>query len=255
MGIMLILSPAKRMDEVEGPPYVEGRPRFLDRTALLAERLREMSLAECQGLWGCSDRLARLNYERHQAIDLARTGTPAAVSFVGIAYQHLAAGVMSDGELDYLRSHLRILSGLYGVLRPLDGVVPYRLEMGQRLSVDGARDLYGFWGADLLDAMVDESATVIVNVASEEYAKAVTPYAPTRGVPVVTCAFVAPREKDGRLVQRATEAKAARGTFVRWCAENDVEDVGELSAFSERDYAFEETLSSPDLLTFVRGRV
>ena len=85
MGIMLILSPAKRMDEVEGPPYVEGEPRLLDKTALLAERLREMSLAECQGLWGCSDRLARLNYERHQTLDLTRAGTPAAVSFSAYA--------------------------------------------------------------------------------------------------------------------------------------------------------------------------
>ncbi len=254
MGIMLILSPAKRMDEVEGPPYVEGKPRLLDRTALLAERLREMGLAECQELWGCSDRLARLNYERHQTLDLTCMGTPAAVSFVGIAYQHLAAGVMSDRELDYLRSHLRILSGFYGVLRPLDGVVPYRLEMGQRLSVGGARDLYGFWGADLLDAMVDEGATAIVNVASEEYAKAVTPYAEARGIPVIACVFVAPREKDGRLVQRSTEAKAARGTFVRWCAENDIEDACELTSFSERGYGYEATLSTSDLLTFVRGR-
>ena len=102
--------------------------------------------------------------------------------------------------------------------------------------------------------MVDEGATAIVNVASEEYAKAVTPYAEARGIPVIACVFVAPREKDGRLVQRSTEAKAARGTFVRWCAENDIEDACELTSFSERGYGYEATLSTSDLLTFVRGR-
>jgi len=252
MGLMLVLSPAKRMEVVEGPPYAVTTPRHLDRTALLAEYLRKMSLEECQLLWGCSDRLAKLNHERHQELDLSRQTTAAVVSYEGIAFRHLAAGVMSGEEQDYLGLHLRILSGFYGVLRPFDGVVPYRLEMGQRLPADGARDLYGFWGSSLLDALLDEGASAIVNVASEEYARSVVPYANAVGVPVVTCVFLTPRASDGRLVQRATEVKAARGTFVRWCAENGIEDARDLVLFSERGYSYDKSLSSPDTLAFVK---
>ncbi|MDO5107435.1 MAG: YaaA family protein, partial [Coriobacteriaceae bacterium] len=164
MKLCLILSPAKKMNVVEGPPYVEDEPRFLVRTERLMHALQALSPAELQALWKTSDALTALNVERLRRMDLARDVTAAVIAYEGIAFQHLAASVMDGSELDYLRDHLRILSGFYGVLAPFDGVVPYRLEMGQRLSVDGSADLYAFWGDTLLRSIADEGFTDVVNV-------------------------------------------------------------------------------------------
>ena len=143
---------------------------------------------------------------------------------------------------------------MYGVLRALDGVVPYRLEMHTRLPMGDSRDLYGFWGERIHDALARDAAGMpIVNVASHEYAKGVTPFARATKTPILTCEFLSPRKSDGKLVQAATEAKAARGTFVRWCAEQGVEETGELTNFSERGYRLDRSRSDEGTLTFVRS--
>lgn len=288
MSFSLIVSPAKRMEVVDGPPHASSQPRFREEAARLAHAMRELGYDGCKRLWRCSDELARLNYDRLLAEDPADaddpTTTAAVVAYRGIQYQHLAPAVMDERELDYLGRHLRILSGLYGVLRPFDGVVPYRLEMQAKLDVDGNKDLYAFWGDRIVRALAEEADT-IVNLASVEYAKAVTRHVGPRAgggsqvgrgpgagsgshggsVPdagrglrgedeprVLTCLFGEPLE-DGRLRQRATEAKAARGTFVRWCAEQGVEDVGDLASFAERGYRLDEGRSDEGTLVFVRA--
>ena len=258
MALMLVISPAKRMDVVEGPPFAHTRPAFLADAQSLARELRSLGYEGARSVWHCSDALARPNWERLATMpeDMAREPrllSPAVLTYAGIQYQHLAPQVMTEKELRWLSSHLRILSGMYGVLRPFDGVVPYRLEMQARLSVDGCHDLYEFWGGRLLDALLGTGADVIVNVASQEYAKAVAPWGHRAGVPVVTCVFGEVRASDGRVVQRATEAKAARGAFVRWCAEQSVEKVEQLAAFAERGYHLDRSRSDAATLTFVRG--
>lgn len=250
MSLRFIVSPAKKMRTQDMPPWPAREPAFLDRTAELMHAVRELSRDEAQALWACSDRLADLNYERFRTMDLARDTTAAVASYEGIQYTHLAAGVMSEGELDWLDEHLRILSGFYGILRPLDGVVPYRLEMQARLAVGDSRDLYEFWGDTLYESLATEGCDTIVNVASVEYARAVTPWVRPDGPQVLTCLFGVLR--DGRLRQPATEAKAARGTFVRWCAERGVEDTSCLRDFRERDYALDEDRSDEHTLVFVR---
>jgi cytoplasmic iron level regulating protein YaaA (DUF328/UPF0246 family) len=259
MSFSLIVSPAKRMEVVEGPPSPASRPRFCKEAARLAQAMRELGYDGCKRLWRCSDGLARLNYDRLLAGDPGDARDPATtaavVAYRGIQYQHLAPEVMDEGQLGYLGRHLRILSGLYGVLRPFDGVVPYRLEMQAKLAVDGSADLYGFWGDRVARALAEEADT-IVNLASVEYAKAVTRHVEPRGAArarVLTCLFGDVAE-DGRLRQRATEAKAARGTFVRWCAEEGVEDVDELAGFAERGYRLDEGRSDERTLVFVRGQ-
>lgn len=250
MSLRFIVSPAKKMRAVDAPPWPVREPRFLERAGRLMRAVQALSRDEAQALWACSDRLADLNYERFQAMDLQRDTTAAAVAYEGIQYTHLAPGIMSERELAWLDEHLRILSGLYGVLRPLDGVVPYRLEMQARLAVDGERDLYGFWGNSLYETLAEEGCDTIVNVASVEYARAVTPWVRPDGPQVLTCLFGMVR--DGRLRQPATEAKAARGTFVRWCAERGVEEPRDLRVFDERGYALDERRSDGDTLVFVR---
>lgn len=264
MSLAVITSPAKKMRVVDAPPWPVRLPSMLERTERLLGALRALSPTEAQALWNCSDRLAALNYERVQTMDLTGGAAPgatgpdavgpgltaAAISYEGIQYRHMAPEVMSERELAWLDAHLRILSGFYGVLRPLDGVVPYRLEMQARLPVGGARDLYGFWGDALYESLAAECG-LIVNVASVEYARAVTPHARADGPQVLTCLFGTVR--DGRLRQAATEAKAARGAFVRWCAERGVEGADELRAFDQRGYALDEGRSDDATLVFVRA--
>lgn len=258
MALMLVISPAKRMDVVEGPPFAQTRPAFLADAQHLARELRSLGYDGARRVWRCSDALARPNWERLTTMpeDMAREPrllSPAVLTYVGIQYQHLAPEVMTEKELMWLSSHLRILSGMYGLLCPFDGVVPYRLEMQAKLSLGECRDLYEFWGGRLINAILGGGTDVIVNVASQEYAKAVVPWAQRAGVPVVTCVFGEVRASDGRVVQRATEAKAARGAFVRWCAEQGVEKVEQLKGFSERGYRLNRSRSDAETLTFVRG--
>lgn len=250
MRLRIITSPAKKMRVVDAPPWPVREPAFLPRARRLAEELKALTRDEAQALWRCSDRLADLNYERVRTMDLARGDTAAVIAYEGIQYTHMAPEVMSEGELAWLDEHLRILSGLYGMLRPLDSVVPYRLEMQARLAADGARDLYGFWGDSLYEALAAE-CDLIVNVASVEYARAVIPFEREGGPQVLTCLFGVLR--DGHLRQPATEAKAARGTFIRWCAERGVEGPDELRDFRERGYALDERRSDAATLVFVRG--
>ena len=244
------------MNVVDGEPHWRSLPRFLDKTEVLLAELRKMGRSELQDLWKCNDRLCDLNYRRTRQMDLRRDLTAAVISYEGIQYQHLAPQVMTMGELEYLEEHLRIVSGFYGLLRPMDGVTPYRLEMQAHLSVGPCKNLYEFWGDSIADALIRElgespgGERLVVNLASVEYAKAVTPHLQAVGTRVLTCLFGDVR--DGRLVQRATEAKSARGSFVRWCAENDVRSSREFPGFGERGYAFDEGLSSDDVLVFVR---
>ena len=257
MALGFIVSPAKKMNVVEGPPFAEGTPAHLARTEELFAALHDLSYDEAKTLWCCSDRLAEQNYARLHETQLADARTAAVVAYEGIQYQHLAAQVMSDDELAYLGDHLRILSGFYGILHPFDAVVPYRLEMQARLAMPacGARpatkNLYEWWGDTLAQSLAAEFDT-IVNIASVEYAKAVTPYLPGLGLRTITCLFGTLRPKDGKLIQRSTEAKAARGTFMRWCAEHHAEQASDLSSFNERAYHLHEDLSTEDTLVFVK---
>ena len=187
-----IVSPAKKMNVVDDAFGWRDLPMFADRAARLADAVRALSYDEAKALWQCSDALAELNFERFRTLDV-RSGalTPAVLAYEGIQYQHLAPRVMDEAQLAYVQEHLRILSGFYGVLRPLDGVVSYRLEMQAKLAAGDALDLYAFWGDRLYRTIADE-ADVIVNLASVEYAKAVLPHAKAAGMRaprIVTCLF------------------------------------------------------------------
>ena len=259
MSFCMIVSPAKKMVVNEGEPAARQAPRFLDEAQELAEELRRLGPAGAQEVWRCSDRLAKENWDRVRTLpeDL-RLGvsalTAAVSSYRGIQYTHLAPEVMDGAQLSWLSRHLRIVSGLYGLLRPFDAIAPYRLEMQARLSVGGSKSLYEFWDSRIYDALACERGiTHIVNVASQEYAKAVLPWALPDGPKIVTCSFMIPRAKDGRLTQPSTEAKAARGSFVRWAAERQVEDVQELKGFAERGYAFSPERSGEKAWSFVRA--
>ena len=245
----IIIAPAKKMNVDTDSFAVEALPRFLEDTRRLKEAMQAMSDGELQKLWKCNDAIAKLNVERLWDMDLRRNLTPAILAYEGIQYRYMAPGVMEAGQLDYLQEYLRILSGFYGLLRPFDGVVPYRLEMQARLSVGGTRDLYAFWGGRLAGQLAAETDCVL-NLASKEYSRAVEPYLPS-GVRFLTCTFG--EWKDGKVIEKGTMCKMARGQMVRWLAEHNIENPEDIREFSDLDYRFEPELSDQDHFIFVKG--
>ena len=164
----IIISPAKKMKQDADSFECHELPQLLHQTEQLYQQLCRMSYTELKRLWCCNDQIATLNYERLQKMDLHRNLTPAIMSYEGIQYRYMAPSVLTDKELAYLEQNLRILSGFYGILRPFDGVTPYRLEMQAKLSVNGCHNLYEFWKDIIAQSLFSETDT-IVNLASKEY--------------------------------------------------------------------------------------
>ena len=244
----IIISPAKKMRRDEDSLAPRGLPAFLPEAKRLLTALRAMPPEALQRLWRCNDAIARQNVERLRDMDLERNLTPAILSYEGIQYQYMAPGVLETDQLDYLQDHLRILSGFYGLLRPFDGVTPYRLEMQARLSVDGCRDLYAFWGDKLAGALAAET-DLVVDLASKEYSRAVKPRLPA-SVRFLTCTF---GERQGeKVVEKGTLCKMARGRMVRYLAERNAAGPAEIRGFSELGYRFNEALSREDHYIFIK---
>ncbi len=241
------MSPAKKMRYDDGLSW-QNLPQFLDRTQRLMEAMQGMEAAELKQLWKCNDQIAALNVERLSNMDLRRGLTPAILAYDGIAYQRMAPGVFTAQEMDYVREHLRILSGFYGILRPFDGVTPYRLEMQAKLSVDGTKDLYAFWGDALAKELVEETGC-IVNLASKEYSAAVSKYVP-ESARFLTCTFG--EMKNGKVIEKATMCKMARGEMVRFMAQNQITDPEEIKSFSMLDFRYSPEHSTAENFVFLR---
>ena len=170
-----IISPAKQM-RVDTDSFVcTELPVFTDRAEILKDWIRSLSYEEQKTLWACNDKIARQNAERFAHMDLTKSLTPALLAYDGIQYTYMAPAVFEDGQFEYVQEHLRILSGFYGVVKPLDGVVPYRLEMQAKAAVSGHRNLYDFWSDSLYQEVMDESR-ILINLASKEYAKCIEKY-------------------------------------------------------------------------------
>ncbi len=244
----IIVSPAKKMKVDTDSLPVEGLPRFLPQTEQLLAALRAMGPQELQALWKCSGSIAQQNLDRLASMDLRQGLTPAVLSYEGIQYRCMAPGVMAARQLAYLQDRLRILSGFYGMLRPFDGVTPYRLEMQARLAAGGARNLYGFWGDRLARELAGESDWVL-NLASKEYSRAVTPFFPEDRV--LTCTFG--QWLQGKVVEKGTLCKMARGQMVRWLAENAVDKREDVAGFGDLDYRFDPALSTDNQYVFIKG--
>lgn len=226
----------------------DGLPQFLPQTEQLLCVLRSMTARELQTLWKCSDSIAAQNLERLTRMDLRHDLTPAILSYEGIQYQCMAPGVMETDHLDYIRQRLRILSGFYGLLRPFDGVTPYRLEMQAKLRVGGSRNLYHYWGDRLARRLTSET-DFILNLASGEYSKAVKPYLPP-DVQFVTCTFG--EIQNGKVTEKGTMCKMARGQMVRWLAENRITDQTDIQAFDRLNYRYRPELSEKGHMVFVK---
>lgn len=254
--MLVVLSPAKNLDfETPFPDIAGTRPVFQKDAAALAETARTLSAARISKLMGVSTKLAELNRARFAAWRADGKGVttkPAVFAFHGDVYLGLDAKTLDTDDLVWAQDRLRILSGLYGVLRPFDLIQPYRLEMGLRLANPGGATLYEFWG-DRLARELGKAAGAhedrsVVNLASEEYSSAVDRSA--LKAPVIDVAFR--EEKDGRLRTLQFFAKRARGMMARWIIRNRVDTAKSLGDFDEAGYRLRQDLSAADRLVFVR---
>ena len=244
----MIISPAKKMNVDTDTYETGGLPEFIEDARILMNTVKALSFAEAKALWKCNEKLARLNYERFQTMDLERALTPAVIAYEGLQYQHMAPGVFTAEALSYLSECLRILSGFYGLLKPFDGVVPYRLEMQARLSVNGCSDLYEFWGGCLYRHLTKEDR-VIVNLASREYSQCIEKYI-TPEDRFITVEFG--EAVDGKVKQKGTLAKMARGEMVRFLAENNICRPEGMKEFHALGFSYCSDLSDAEKYVFLR---
>lgn len=246
--IRIIISPAKKM-KVNNDYFLHRNiPVFIKEAEILLNYLKKLSYEELKTIWKCSDSIAELNYKRIQDMDLYNNLTPAIVSFEGLQYQYMGPEVFSYDALEYIENHLRILSGFYGVLRPFDGVVPYRLEMQSKLINWKYKTLYEFWGEKIAKNIFSESK-IIINLASKEYSQCISRYL-SRDIKFINCTFG--ELIDGKVVQKGTLAKMARGEMVRFMAENNIKNVEDLKGFDRLKYKYIKKLSNENNYVFIR---
>ena len=243
----IIISPAKKMKREE---YVAPlhRPMFLKEAGELLSFLRSLSDSEMAKVWKVKGALLSSSLSSLSMLSLEDIGSPAIFSYDGIQYTYMSPSSFTDSMLEYAEKNLRIISGLYGLLKPLDGVVTYRLEMESPISIPGYGDLYSYWGGKIASSLMEDDR-LLVNLASAEYSKAVLPFLPS-SVTVVTPVFL--DWEKGRYVSKGVYAKMERGEMVRFLSETGAETVEDIKKFSSRGYEFSHSLSSPNTLCFVR---
>lgn len=244
--MQIIIAPAKKMITDDANFLPLHTPLYLNYTEQIFQALQNLTYDEAQKLWQTSDKLTQENYQNLQNMDLQQPLTPAILSYSGIQYQYMAPNVLSQTALNYLQKTLWILSGFYGALRPFDGIVPYRLEMGAHLPVAGAKNLYKFWGDRLYQAVRNQGP--IINLASKEYAKTITPYLQDddQFIDIIFAHLI-----NGQLKTKATLAKIARGEMVRFIVENSLTTVAQLKQFQSETYTFDADRSDSQRLVFI----
>ena len=207
-------------------------PIFLSKTSELLNHIQSLDYPELKSYLKCSDTIAKNTYEQFHNMTLDKNTTPAILAYSGIQYQYMAPHVFTDDQMKYIQEHLYILSGFYGLLKPLDAITPYRLEMQTKCPFS----LYDYWKDDLADK-IDEP---ILNLASEEYAKIIRKYKP-----LVDVRFI---EENGK--EKGVYAKMARGAMVRYLAENNIQDIKDITKFSDLGYAYDESQSTEKMIIF-----
>lgn len=249
--MLTVISPAKKLNETRGADLPLTQPMFPKDTAQLARKARTLSKPQLQKLMSISEPLAKLNQDRFKDFDAQPQG-PAALMFDGDTYTGLDAQSLSDDAMRYAQDHLRILSGLYGLLRPLDAMRPYRLEMGSSLATRRGKTLYAFWGDRIARALNDQAqevgATLLLNCASQEYFGAVDRKA--LALPVITPTFL--EDKPGGAKMVSFFAKQARGALARFVIENRLSDADDLRAWDAGGYVWQADRSTPEAPVFMR---
>lgn len=244
----IIISPAKTMKKELFLRESLSIPQFMDKTQEILSWLQLQSREELQKLWKCNDKITEENIQRLKTMDLQNMLTPAVLAYDGMVFKHINASMLEDNALRYLQEHLCILSAFYGVLRPMDGITSYRIEMQSKASVADSRNLYDYWKDDIYRAVKDESG-IIVNLASKEYSKCIENYLMPQDI-YVTISFY--ELVHGNLVTKGTYAKMARGEMVRFLAEENIQTLADIQRFNRLGYFFMQECSSEKEYVFCR---
>jgi cytoplasmic iron level regulating protein YaaA (DUF328/UPF0246 family) len=249
--MLVVISPAKKLNMQPSSPVEPTQPMFEYEANELAYVMQKLSLVELQSLMGISTNLAKLNADRFASFG-AQDKKPAALAFDGDTYQGLEAATLEPEDMAWAQNHLRLLSGLYGVLRPLDEIEPYRLEMGSGLATVRGKSLYQFWGSKIADALNEQAlatnSSLLVNCASKEYFGAVD--LACLKLPVVTPVFLENKNGKARIV--SFYAKRARGAMARFIVQNRLKERTELQGFNAGGYSYQPDRSDEDNPVFMR---
>jgi hypothetical protein len=253
--MLVVVSPAKKLDWEERDMEMTA-PAFQEDAVRLNTVARELSVAELMKLMHISEDLAKLNYDRFRSFEetpASEALRPAALAFAGDTYQGLEAASLDAEEMAWAQDHFRILSGLYGVLRPMDGMQPYRLEMGSRLKNERGKNLYEYWGSQIAEALnrqaEETGSDILVNCASQEYFGAVDLKA--LKPKVITPVFMEMKNNTPKVV--SFYAKRARGAMARYIIQHRLNDAEALKDFDTGGYVYKPELSEPDKPVFLRG--
>lgn len=248
--MLVLLSPSKKLDEESKTPDLKyTQPHFLDESKNLASTLKEFSRGDIADLMGLSQNLSDLNYKRYQEFTTPFTNSnarPALFTFKGDVYDKMDVEKYDDACLDFANKHIRILSGLYGILKPLDLMQPYRLEMGTKLKNDHGQNLYHFWDSKLTDFINSEKGDLVVNLASNEYFKAIQ----KKGLKPELLDIAFKQYKDGKLKTIGLMAKRARGLMADFIIKNKITKKEDLLNFEEGGYKFDPELSKDNNWVF-----
>ena len=253
--MILLLSPAKTLD-FESKPHIaiNSQPEFLNDSNYLVKKLKKLSAKQLSSLMSISADLSDLNHQRFQEWSVpfsSENSKQAVLSFTGEVYRGLDANSLSESDLNFAQNHVRILSGLYGVLKPLDLIQPYRLEMGTRYAITpNVKNLYAFWQEKLTASLKSDLAgRPLVNLASVEYAKAIQ----LKKVKAEVVTPIFKEWKNGQLKSIMTYAKKARGLMARFAITNQLQDIEHLKLFNDEGYEYNQGESSELNWTFTRG--
>lgn len=248
----IIISPAKQMQVDTDTFDVLSQPEMLAQAQEIMNYMKSLTTQELKRLWHTSDKLFQLNVERLKTMDLkSEDQTPAILAFCGLQYQYMAPDLFTAPALNYIQQNLRILSSFYGVLRPFDGVVPYRLEMKAKAHVNGTRNLHEFWNRTWFDLLTHDD-DLVINLASKMYAHQVERYMKNTNARMVSCVFGYYNEQKDKVIQDNTYAKMARGEMVRYMAENNITDYHQIVNFNDFGYRYAAQYSNDKTYVFLR---
>ena len=242
----IIIAPAKIMKIDRDSFPIQSKPQFLDKTRILERFLKSRSNEQLKDLWHASENVTKQSILQLENMNMDERLTPAILAFSGIQYQYMAPDLFTQPALDYIQKNLRILSGFYGMLRPFDGVCPYRLELNTKMV--GFRDysLYHFWGSDIAENLFQED-NIVIDLASKQYTGLVKPYL-SQGRQLITVDFQ--ELKNGKWKTVGVHAKMARGEMVRYIAEKQIKNPTDLQDFNDFEFQFEPDVSTKDHYVF-----
>lgn len=246
----IIITPAKKVRKEVDYFAVEGQPVFLQETQTILTALRKLDVNQLQKVIKCSLSIARNMYNSYHHIDLYTHQVPALFAYQGIQFDHLAADVFSDEEYHYIKEHIVILSGFYGILRPFDGIVPYRLELNDSLKIGLYKNLYQFWGKKIYDQLIIDDHCLL-DLGAKQYSRMIQKYLDD-DIQYVRCRFK--EQIEGKLVERGVYVKIARGEMIRYLISHQITDFEGVKSFSLLGYHFAADLSSKHEYVFVRNR-